>query len=244
MRKIQALCFFLAGLCVIALPFAQANAAAQDDGFRTIAVQGRGASSGAPDQATIEIGITTPAKTAREAQRENARVAKSVQDHLLALGIKQDKLHTARYIFHPVYSNEKNKENEITGYQVNNTVVVTVDDLSLLGAVIDSSIHNGANTIDSIHFTKKNNQSVKQEALQAAAKDAKEKARVIAEALNQRVVGIVRVNENGISLESRSMGNYVMDSSAAGVAQKTPLQAGTVNVTANVEIIFEIQPKS
>lgn len=241
MKKIKFFIFLLTGMFFV-LPTTYGNPQADRyDNVSTIVVQGRGSFSTDPDQAAIEIGIMTTATTAHIAEQENAKIAQAVQGNLLSIGIPRDKINTTGYSFYPAYSREENKSNEIIGYNVSNTVSITIDDLNLIGNVIDSSIQKGANNINSINFTVKNAQPGKQKALQSAVNDAKEKAEVIANTLGKRIVNVLNVSEHNTFIEGRAMGRYNMKQVADNSATATPVQPGKVDITANVEITFEIK---
>lgn len=239
MKLIKILSFLFCMLILIPTSYAS-NVTDNTPKISTITVQGNGSSSATPDQATITIGIVTSASTANIAEQQNADIATNIQNKLIDLGIDQDKISTTRYTFYPTYDNEKYKTNEIVAYNVNNTVSATITDLTKIGNIIDASIQAGANTINSIDFTIKNDKLIKQNALQSAVKDAKSKAEVIAKALDKHIVNVLTVNENGTSIESHNFSRLSLKAASAD-SISTPITPGTTNVNANVEIVFEIQ---
>lgn len=213
--------------------------AVKADVVRTITVSGSGSFSVEADKATIAIGIENIGKNAQEAEQHNARVATAVQENLLQLGLKSKDIVTTRYSFYPVYSNERNKQHEVTGYTVNNTISVTVNDLSLVGTVIDSSIRAGANTINSINFSVKATDAMSKKALQAAVQAATTKANTMAAALGKKIVNVVTVKEYSTAVEERRV-NYALKSASFDTVQ-TPIQPGNIDVNATVEITFELE---
>lgn len=238
--KLFKVLYLLLAFCIV-MPTGYASKT-MDDYSRasTIIVEGSSSLSATPDQANIDIGVVTSAESAHAAEQENARIAAKIQKTLLALGIAQDKINTTRYTFYPVYSNEKNKSNEIIAYNVNNTVSVTINDLNKIGDTIDASINAGANSINSINFILKDNTAIKKQALQFAIKDAKEKAEIIAKSLDKRIVNVLAVSEGGTSIENRNFARYSLKAASYDNAV-TPITPGNINVSASIEIVFEIQ---
>lgn len=239
MKLIKTLSFLFCMLILLPTTYAN-NLVENNPKVSTITVQGSSSLSATPDQATIMIGIVTSAPTASIAEQQNADIATNIQNKLIDLGIDQDNISTTRYTFYPTYDSEKNKNNEIIAYNVNNSVSVTINDLTKVGNIIDASIQAGANTINSIDFTIKNDKLVKQNALQSAVKDAKSKAEIIAKTLDKRIVNVLAVNENGTSIERHNFSRISLKA-GFGDSVSTPITPGDINVNANVEVVFVIE---
>lgn len=205
----------------------------------TIAVQGNASLHTVPDQATINIGVTTSAASLKEAETQNSSTASLIHQQLLSLGIAQDNIRTSNYSVYPVYNQQnKGKTPVITGYNLSNVLTVTVDDISSIGEVIDTALAAGANQISSINFSKKDESKLQQEALQLAVKDGYAKAEAIANALNKKIARVVTVNEQGVSVQFPEAARYALKADSLG---GTPIAPGNIQVNANVSIVFEIQ---
>lgn len=224
----RAMRMMLAVLAVLVLlPFGAA--AAQPS---AIVVRGTGLYSMEPDQASVNIGIVTVGEDAQAAQQENMRTSERLQKYLQSLSIDRDQISTSYYYFYPQY-----KDNTIIGYQVTNTLTVKVNDLSKLGSVIDKCVELGANQITSIEFSVKNDENLKRRAITGAVADAKDKAAILAKELSMKVVRVVKLTEQNIYMENRSIAK-VMNAADAGATAINPRK---VTATANVEIEFEVQ---
>lgn len=235
MKHFRLLFFCCAALLL--LPFAAAEAvSAEDAAVHTISVQGNGAWSAAPDQASIAIGVTSYASTAVEAQQQNAAVAAAIQAKVKEFGINSNNIQTTGYTFYPVYSSQKNRTNEITGYTVNNTISVRVDDVKMVGTIIDASIACGANKINSIDFSVKSTEAIRENALQAAVKDARGKADTLAAAAGKQVVNVLSISETGTYIQNHRLSNIALAKDS--LVAETPIEAGDINVSASVEIVF------
>lgn len=231
MKYIHSLC--LAMLTVFVLFFPAAGLAAE----RTVpilAVDGSGTSQAAPDQAFISLGVITQAVEAQTAQTKNASIANAIQNALIEIGIPEKCIQTRDYNLHPDYN--RDQQNEITSYTVNNTVTVRVDDIRLIGRVIDTALANGANRVNSLNFDLRNTKQLRKEALGSAIKDAREKADIIAAGLGKTITGIQNVSENSGTIQPRRYDNMMLAKSTA--LESTPIEAGTIDFSATVHIEF------
>ena len=208
----------------------------------TLSVSGSGEVKTDPNEATVTLGVSTHAKDANAAQKENAVKATAVQNAVKALGINGKAIRTQNYSFRPTYESRPNHENVINGYNVQNSVVVTVDNLSLIGKVIDAALNAGANQVNSLTFAAKNTDELKKAALTAAVNDAKNKAEVIARALNLRLSGVQRISEN---VDMPMHRNYnvmfaAVKSESAAFDTATPVEIPELTLSARVQIDFAV----
>ena len=228
--------FSLFAVLIISFLFCTPVLAAGDGTeLHTMSVDGRGAVETQPDQATVSIGVATRAREASAAQSESAARVRSVIDAVRGLGIGENDIRTSSYSFHPFYRRTENRENEIEGYEVENSVTVSVRDISLAGKVIDAALGSGANQVHSLEFHVSDTQKIRRQALLAAIRDAKEKAETIASGLGCRIVGIHHVSESTGDFVSREY-NVAMMSKAVG--DSTPVENGMVSLEARVSIEF------
>jgi hypothetical protein len=124
-------------------------------------------------------------------------------------------------------------------YVVENTVYITVRDLSKLGTMLDAVVRSGANTINSINFD-----VVDKEAALAQARDmAIAKARTEAEAI---------AKASGVSLGDLQTVNVYTSSGATPVydakggmgmsgGSQVPVSAGQLVITADANLVYEIK---
>ena len=202
----------------------------------TLSVDGQGTGTAAPDMATVTIGVTTQGKDAAKAQNDNAWVSNQIQAAVRGLGIEEKDIQTRNYSFYPNYSTDKDHRNEVTGYTVNNSVIVVVRDIKLTGKVIDAALSNGANEINSLDFSASDTKAVRKVALLNAIQDARNKADIIAKGLGKRIVGIQNVSESTGYFETRRFGGNMLMAVAKDAA--TPITPGSLSLTANVHIDF------
>ena len=193
-----------------------------------------------PDRVQIEIGVSTRATQSQEAAAQNAR---QVESMLAAVhkAVPAALLKTVSYSLSPNYEyHVSGGEPTVTGYTAMNVVQVTLDDLEKIGGVIDAAAQAGANHVQGIQFTLRDQDAVRAEALREAAMRARAQADVLATALGLKVVRVLSAEENSPRFTpiTRPMARAAM--SSASVA--TPVEAGTLDVAAEVTLSVEVSP--
>jgi hypothetical protein len=98
-----------------------------------LSVSGTGEVTVKPDVAYINMGVTTRDPDATKVQNDNAVAMKAVIDAIKAAGIDEKDIRTSAFNMYPVYNYETQPQT-ITGYEINNSVSVTINDLSKVGA--------------------------------------------------------------------------------------------------------------
>ncbi|MGQ0793329.1 MAG: SIMPL domain-containing protein [Deltaproteobacteria bacterium] len=209
----------------------------------TVEVTGRGEVKAKPDVAYLSLAVETTAKKASDAARTNAEKMKKVIDNLKALIGSEDKISTSGYQLYPIYEyNDKTKKTDLTGYRATNQAVVESRDLNNLGKLIDAATQVGANRVDGLSFGTNKGNEFKNEALVKATENARETATVVAKAAGVKLVKIIRIFPSydvPVPLYKRAAVEQVAYDSAS--AAPTPIEPGEINVSATVNITFEIE---
>jgi len=209
----------------------------------SISVTGEATIAAVPDQAQIEIGVTTQARTAPEASRENAeRLARVLAEVKKLLG-KGDEVKTSGYALNPQYRYPQGGKPEIVGYTANNTVHIKIAKLDEVGKMIDVAMQAGANTINRLAFTLKDEEGARLDALKQATLKAKTKAEAIAASLGLKVVRIVSVTEGERSFQPVYRAAPMARGEALAAAPPTPIEQGTVDVRATVSLVADVSER-
>ena len=206
-----------------------------------ISVNGEGVVEVQPDRATISVGVVTCDKNPSAVQNSNARAAQDVINSIVALGVERKNISTGNYNFAPNYRHLDNGKRILDGYEATNSVTVIVDDLSLVGKIIDAALNHGANQVDSLSFGLRNKTAYQDQALKIAVLDARRKAEVAASALGKTIVGVREISISSSSVTSPR--NYKMARSMAmedSANVDTPIESGTLKCSASVHVAFEI----
>lgn len=206
-----------------------------------LVVSGQGEATAQPDQATVRLGAEVQAETAQSAQSQINTIMQNALQRIRATGIAERKIQTTGLQLFPVYERQKPDQEQpprVTAYRAVNTVQVVIDDLSLVGRVIDAGVAAGANRIDSLAFDLRDDQAARAEALQKAVTQARDKAAVLASAAGVALGDVSEIREGGVNIipPPRPYGGLM----TMRADTSTPTQPGEVRVQASVTIRYDM----
>jgi uncharacterized protein YggE len=209
----------------------------------TITVNGEAIIAAEPDQAQIDIGVTTQARNAPDASKENAeRLARVLAEVKKLLG-KGDEVKTSGYSLNPQYRYPQGGKPEIVGYTANNIVRIKTAKLDEVGKIIDTAMQTGANNINRLMFTLKDEETARLDALRQASAKAKAKAEAIAASLGLKVLRIAAVTEGERSFQPIYRQAPMARGEALAAQAPTPVEPGTVDVRSTVTLTAEVSEK-
>ncbi|WP_171038056.1 SIMPL domain-containing protein [Aquibacillus sediminis] len=198
-------------------------------------VFGTGKVSVEPNLAVLQLGVVTQTQALSSAQQENARLIDQVIRSLTGLGVSQQQIQTIDYTIVPRY-NYVDGEQQFIGYQVTHMLSVTVENINQIGTVIDTAVKNGANRVISISLTVKDRTAHYQKALQLAIENAFTKANTITNSVGQQLHPTpIKIQE--LPTESQATPYHTFASTEVG-GVSTPIEPGTLDIEANVEMKF------
>lgn len=207
--------------------------------FADINVSGKGTVSAEPDTAYITVGVVTEDKDPAVALAANTAKMKRLFVALKDLGLKDKEIQTTNFSLNPRYKYVRDEEPVFLGFQVMNTVRLTVCDLSQLGKVITTSITEaGTNRVGGIAFDIKDRAALLQKARVAAVKDALNKADVLATTAGSSVGKLKSISEH--QQTSYNQPRYARMAAAAESADAAPVSGGSMEVVVNVNVVFEV----
>jgi uncharacterized protein YggE len=161
----------------------------------------------------------------------------NVINALTAAGISEEAIQTTSYTLNPIYSNSGNQTAPptIVGYQAVNAIQVTLSNLASVGKILDQAISAGANEVQSVTFTLSDTAmaSLQKQALQLALQDADNQAKATASTLGVTIVGPTSVSP-GFVFQPVNYSRF-----SAVPEATTPVQPGTLQVTATVQVTYE-----
>lgn len=209
---------------------------------RTISVVGQGEVTASPDLAILAVAVETTAAKAADAVKENATRSAQVASALKGLIGSDDKVTTTRYSLEPRYESVKPgeaREPRITGYVARNEVQVETRKIDAVGALIDAATDAGANSVSQLQFTLSNRNEQLRTALQKAGAEARAQAESVASAIGVKLKGVLSAtNTTGPIMQPRRYESFGM---AAAMRAPTPIEPGTVSVSANLQVTYEIE---
>jgi uncharacterized protein YggE len=202
---------------------------------KTLQVTGEGTVSAIPDEAIILLAVQTQSTSASQAGSDNADIMSKVIDALVSVGISKSSIETVSYSLTPMYENKQDQTTppRIVGYVARNAIQVTITDFGLVGKALDTAIGAGINEVQGVVFTLSDTSyaAIEKQALQLAIQDADAKAKDMASNLGVTLVGPISITP-GYTFQP-------VFERLATAATQTPIQPSSLQVTANVQIVYE-----
>jgi uncharacterized protein YggE len=208
---------------------------------RTLTVSGTGTAYLTPDIAYLYLGVHTEKQTAAEAVAENNTQTQGVIKALKDFGIDAKDIRTTNFSIWPMdkFDPQTNQPSGQKTYAVDNTVYVTVRDISKLGDLLDTIVSAGANTVNSIQFDVADKDASLKDARAAALKDATAKAQELADAAGVKLGELQTVsfldNQPYPIFDGKGGGG------AAAEAAAVPIQPGQLTFTVTVNVMYTIK---
>ena len=201
---------------------------------RLVTVSGEATVSVAPDMAVIRIGVTSGAKTAREASDANAKQMTAVLAAIKDAGIADRDVQTSRLSLQPQYDPNKGGTARLLGFQVTNQLTVKMRDIDKLPSILDRAIGAGANEMSGIELVVSEQSKLLDQARSEAIADARRKAELYAHAAGVKVGHVVAIAEEGSAPPPR-----LMQALRAGAV---PVAPGEQTLRAVVTVSYELTP--
>jgi hypothetical protein len=205
----------------------------------TVTVSADARVTAAPDLATIGAGVVTQAPDAATALAQNAERMERVVAALRKAGVAERDLRTSQLSVQPQYRYGEGRAPQITGYQASNQVTVRLRDLGKVGAVVDTLVKEGANTIDGPAFGIDRPEPLLDQARAEAVAAARARAEVLARAAGVSLKRVLSIQEGVMRPEPRPMMRSVaMEADSVG---RSPVIPGEQELVATVTMVFEIE---
>ncbi|XIA65562.1 SIMPL domain-containing protein [Bradyrhizobium sp. TZ2] len=201
----------------------------------TISVTGEATVSVPPDQAQIDGGVTSDAKTAREASDANNAAMGKVLLALKGAGIEEKDYQTSRLSLQPQYAPNRGGPSPITGYRASNRVTIRLRDVTKVANVIDVLVGAGANDIGGINFVVSQASKHLDEARVKAIADARRKAEIYAKAAGVTLGDPLSISEEGAPTP------VFRGKMAAPMAASAPVAQGEETLSVTVGVSWAIK---
>lgn len=206
-----------------------------------LTVSAEGQVEGAPDIATVNMGVTTEGRTAQEALQANSTRMDALVQTLRRAGVAERDIQTSNISVNPQYVYGDGVPPRITGYQASNTLNARVRNLARVGAIMDAAISAGGNTLNGVSFGVDDPEPRLNEARREAMTRARARADLYAQAAGMRVNRILSISE-GYGAPPMPV-IYRMEARAMdGVpAPPPPVAPGEITTSAQVTVVFELR---
>jgi uncharacterized protein YggE len=222
------------------------------DSSRSIQVSGTAAVNVAPDRVLIQLGVQSNGSTPDAVQAANTAAIQKVIASLQSAGIAAKDIATDWYVIEPLYDSYDSLY--IKGYRINNTVAVTLRDVSKTSSVIMSAIKAGANQVVNIEFYTSELRKYRDQARDLAMKAAVEKAKALAGAAGAQAGCVIHISEDSWSYyngwwygRSQSLWtqNTVQNAAPSGsdsaLSEAGLVSLGQISIQAKVDVTFSLK---
>lgn len=192
-----------------------------------------------PDQAFVSVAVETRARVPRDAQRQNADAMSAVQQKITEAGIARDAVRTTGYSIEQEYDFSGGKRT-LKGYVARNGVEIRLDAVERTGEILDVVVQAGATSVSGVRFDLKDRVSVEREALRHAVEDARARADAMAAGAGRTIDRVLRIDDTrqGRVVPPQPM---MMRSAAAAPDMPTPIEAGFIEIRAQVTLTVGIK---
>jgi uncharacterized protein YggE len=205
----------------------------------TVSFSGTGKVQAVPDVAIIDFSIVTEAATSKAAQDDNSRKSNAVLQFLKNQNISDKDVKTSGYNIYPQYDYTGGRS-VLRGYQVSESIQVKVRDLTKTDTVLSGVVSAGANQVGQLSLTIDNPESLRDQAREAAIKDAGTKAKNLEHQLDIRLGHIVNFMEDGGSTPPIMYAKDLAVGMGGGGPAPT-IAAGENEIVVNVTITYQIR---
>jgi len=228
---------------VLALVLSACGPAAASVQPRTLNVSGNGSVSLAPDIAYIYIGVHTDNADLATAVNKNNTQTQALVDALKNAGVAGADIQTSNF---SVYTNNNQSFDKLTGqttdngtyYSVDNTVYVTIRDLTKLGSLLNTAVGAGANSINSITFDVADKTTAMAQARQKAMTNASTLAAELAKTAGVKLGDIQNITYS----DNSPMPYYGMGGGGASAPNASvPIQPGQTQISVTVSVTYDIK---
>jgi uncharacterized protein YggE len=233
-RTALALAALLAAACAHARP-------ADARGPSVLRVAGEGRVPARPDLATVALGVEALAKALPDALRDADVRSRAILAALAGAGVAEKDVRTTRYDvqLERRYDPQRGGPGELVGYRVVHELHVAVrgGDPARVGTALDAATRAGANVVHSISFEKEDVTAERARALELGIAAARAKAEAMARAAGRSLGEVVAVSETA----GRGPIVPLRKTMAYAAEQSAPVQAGELEVAAEVEVEFALR---
>ncbi|HVA55289.1 MAG TPA: SIMPL domain-containing protein [Gammaproteobacteria bacterium] len=198
-----------------------------------IQVSGHGTLNVVPNMAHISITIEKTDKDLASARADVERRAAQVIEAAKKLGIAERDINATNISVWPEYKWQNNNQ-IFMGQHVSRRIQITLRALPQYADLVGTLVKAGVNNIGSTTLDRSDMPQLRQQALAKAVDDAHKRALVLAAAAGVNLGAVYSITENS----GFNPGPLVMAGRAATTSSGTDYEPGSLDVTADVSIVY------
>ncbi len=206
----------------------------------TINVTGSGVVMATPDIGYLNIGVHTEDFDSVAAVEQNNNLTRSVKDALRGYGVEDKDIQTSNFSIY-LQAPYSGVSTDASKTIVDNTVLVTVRDLSDLSKMLGDAIRSGANNVYGMSFDIVDKSTFQDEARGKAMQNAEQQAQQLAALAGGKpgkVISVTVVTNNVINPYTGSG----LGGGGGGMVNNSnvPVSSGNMTITVDVNVVFEL----
>jgi|WetSurMetagenome_2_1015567.scaffolds.fasta_scaffold18684_3 uncharacterized protein len=209
------------------------------DAHHTVNVTGSGVVMATPDIGYLNIGVHTEDFDSAAAVDQNNKLTRSVKDALKGYGVEDKDIQTSNFSIYKQapYSGVSGDPSKII---VDNTVLVTVRNLSDLSKMLGDAIRSGANNVYGMSFDIVDKSAFQEEARGKAMQNAYQQAQQLATLAGGKPGKVISVtvvtNNTNIPYAVSGMGG------GGGMVNNSnvPVSSGNISINVDVNVVYEL----
>ncbi len=212
----------------------------QGSTISSVTVQGHGSITMPPDQATLRFSISDKGRNLEMIKNKVGNVTSGFLEFAENMNIKKKNLRTTNINIFPEYTYiPKTGKRIFDGYKINRDITVNLENLTLLGQLIEGAINLGVNNINPPMFSSKNATGVNIKLHTLAMEDAKNKAIALATSTNATIGRAIDVNAVPISFQPRPTEMRMLSADAA-IMNEQNYEVGEITHQLSIIATFEL----
>ena len=221
---------------------------AQD--VRTVSTNGEAVVYVTPDEVIVSVGVETFHRDLAVSKARNDSLSQRLVAAVRALGVEARHIRTADIEVEIRYVDRGPPSLEIEGYIARRAYSVTLKDVRLFEALVDTALASGANRLMGFEYRTTELRRHRDEARRLAARAAREKVELLAAELGGTIGRPRSIHEGGVAYfgyaSSRwGMTNGWMSQNAVQMVQPSgeggeTLPLGQIGIRANVNVVFDL----
>lgn len=212
-----------------------------------ISITGYGEAKGAPDLASVQLGVTYVDPDLGYALDEANRIIENVTEKIVSQGVSSSDIQTTNYSIWPEesFDPQTGMPSGETRYRIDISLGVTVRDVERIGELINAGLESGATTVHGISFAIDDPSNLEAEARTAAIADARERAEQLAAGFGMKLGDPVSIGEGiGIGYGPAYSIGLKGDLGGGGYGAGVPssVSPGQSTVGVQVSVIYDLLP--
>jgi uncharacterized protein len=224
-------------ICLLLLFISSPAVAEEKD--KVMKVSGTGVVSAKPDRARVHMDVSYVDRSIVSAKKKVDEKVIQIQKMLLRENVKPADMNTSNLSVYEERNEPVNRDGsrdvaKQDRYRVSREITVKIENISKLDIILDNALNLGTSSVRNIEFYSSRIDEIKFEAIRKASEDARKKADFLAKQFGCRVGKIQQIEYDYKERESQP---YLL---AAGRAGAPSFLQGTIDVTATINVVYQI----